>query len=141
MRWNACMRRLDLTLYSHSKEVLVNGVRTHVNCKRKIPPTRSSEEGRTHDASLSRTASPIHYLLSYSGPQESWHTITESGRTNQTNTIRLKVRGGRGGRGRGGERLRESHRTVMTCGDIQLSTWHAGELKDKDIGVRVRTCV
>ena len=37
--WNACVHRLDLCLYSHSKEFLRNGARTHVNSKGKIPST------------------------------------------------------------------------------------------------------
>ena len=49
------------------KEFLGNGVRTHVNSKGKIP-TGSSEEDGTRDAASRRTASPIHYRLSYSGP-------------------------------------------------------------------------
>ena len=37
MRWNACVHRLDLGLYSHPKEVFLgNGVWTHVNSKGKI---------------------------------------------------------------------------------------------------------
>ena len=34
------MHRLDLGLYSHPKEFWVNGVRTHVSSKGKIPSTR-----------------------------------------------------------------------------------------------------
>ena len=45
-----------------------NGVRTHVNSEGKIPSTRSSESDRTLDAGSRRTANPIHYRLSYSGP-------------------------------------------------------------------------
>ena len=37
VRWNACVHRLDLGLYSHAKEFLGNGVRTHVNSKGKSP--------------------------------------------------------------------------------------------------------
>ena len=77
------MHRLDLGLYSHSKEVFVffwggggvgeggrgwGGVRTHVNSKRKKIFHRDSEEGRTRDALSCRTAGPTHYLLSSSGP-------------------------------------------------------------------------
>ena len=36
LRWNACVHRLDLGLYSHLKEFSGNGVRTHVNSKGKI---------------------------------------------------------------------------------------------------------
>ena len=39
VRWNACVHRLELGLYSHWKEFLGNGVRTHVNSKGKIPST------------------------------------------------------------------------------------------------------
>ena len=63
------MHRLDLGLYSHSKEFLGNGVRTHVNFKGKMrPPTGGSKQDRTRDAVLRRIASPTHYQLSYSGP-------------------------------------------------------------------------
>ena len=37
-RWNACVHRLGLGIYSHPKEFLGNGVRVHVNSKgEKIP--------------------------------------------------------------------------------------------------------
>ena len=39
VRWNACVHRLRLGLYSHPKEFSGNGVRTHVNSKGKIPST------------------------------------------------------------------------------------------------------
>ena len=39
MRWNACVHRLGLGLYSHPKEFGGNGVRTYVNSKGKIPST------------------------------------------------------------------------------------------------------
>ena len=61
LRWNACVHRLDLGLYSHPKEFLGNGVRNHVNSKAKIPSTGGSEEVQTHDAASCRTASPTHY--------------------------------------------------------------------------------
>ena len=50
VRWNACVHRLDLGLYSHPKGFLGNGVRNHVNPKGKMPSTGGSEEGRMHDA-------------------------------------------------------------------------------------------
>ena len=68
VRWNACVHRLDLGLYSHPKELLGNGVRADVNSKGKIPSTGGSRESRTCDAASRRTASPTHYRLSYSGP-------------------------------------------------------------------------
>ena len=37
VRWNACQHRLDLGLYSHPKEFIGNGVRTHVNSQGKNP--------------------------------------------------------------------------------------------------------
>ena len=61
VRWNACVHRLDLSLYSHLKEFWGNGVRTHANSKGKIPSTGSSEEDGTHDAASYRTVSPTHY--------------------------------------------------------------------------------
>ena len=65
---NACVHRLDLGLYSHPKEFVGNGVRTHVNSEGKIPSSRGSEEDPTHNAGSGRTASPAHYPLNYSGP-------------------------------------------------------------------------
>ena len=40
VRCNACVHRLDHSLYSHLKEFSGNGVRTHVNSKGKMPSTR-----------------------------------------------------------------------------------------------------
>ena len=51
-----------------SEKALVNGVRTHINSKGKIPSTMGFEEGRTHDAASCKTASPPCYRLSYLGP-------------------------------------------------------------------------
>ena len=68
MRWNACVHGLDVGLYSHPKEFLENGVRTHENSKGKIPSTGGSEDGQTRDSASRRTASPMLYRLSYSGP-------------------------------------------------------------------------
>ena len=68
VRWNACVHRLDLGLYSDPKEFWGNGVRSHANSKWKAPSTGSSEEDRTHDAASLSTASPPLYRLSYSGP-------------------------------------------------------------------------
>ena len=68
VRWNACVHRLDLGIYSLPKEVFGSGgggggrggVRTHVNSKRKIPSTEnfSSEEDRTHDAASRSDSEP-----------------------------------------------------------------------------------
>ena len=60
MRRNASVHRQDLSLYSHLKEYLGNGVRAHVNSKGKIPSTRSSED-QTHETASHRAASPTHY--------------------------------------------------------------------------------
>ena len=35
VKWNACVHRLDLSLYSHPKEFAGNVVRTNVNSKGK----------------------------------------------------------------------------------------------------------
>ena len=63
VRWNACVQRLDLGVYSHPKKCFGNGVRTHVNPRGKspLPEKISPEEDRTHDAASNRTASPTHY--------------------------------------------------------------------------------
>ena len=82
VQWNTCVPRLDLGLYSHSKEFWENGVGTHVNSKGKIPSTGkfSPEEYRIHDAASSRTVSPTHYQLSYSGPSNNFKlTNTKAG--------------------------------------------------------------
>ena len=68
VRWNACVHRLHLGLYTHPKEFWGNGVRTHVYSKRKIPFIGGSEEGGTRDAASRRTGSPTHYRVNYSGP-------------------------------------------------------------------------
>ena len=41
VRWNACVHRLDLSLYSHPEEFWGNGVTTHVHFNGKIPSTRT----------------------------------------------------------------------------------------------------
>ena len=61
--------------------VLRNGVRTHVNSKRKIPSTVGSEEGRTRSAGSRRTVSPRHYRLSYPDPLSCWSRQTSVGKT------------------------------------------------------------
>ena len=50
------------------KRIFGNGVRTHINSKRKISSTVGSEEDRTCGVASCRTASPTHYQLSYSSP-------------------------------------------------------------------------
>ena len=62
------VHKLALVLYSHPKECLGNGVRTHVNPKGKISSSRDSAEGQTRNAASHRTASPTHYRLSYPDP-------------------------------------------------------------------------
>ena len=60
VRCNACVHRLNLGFFSHLKEFIGNGVRTHVNSKGEIHFTRSSEEDPTHNAASCRTASSTH---------------------------------------------------------------------------------
>ena len=70
VRWNACVHRLDLGIYSHPKEFWGKGVRNHVNSKGKIPSTRK--------ILLLKGSNPRHYIkqdsepntlpMSYSGP-------------------------------------------------------------------------
>ena len=68
VRWNACVHRLDLGLYSHPKEFFLEGVKevgVRVGMesepmltprgKSRLPEKFSREEDRTHDAASSRT--------------------------------------------------------------------------------------
>ena len=57
VRWNACVHRLDLGLYSHPKEFWGNGIWTHVNSKGKIPSTGKFPQRRIEPSTL-WTASP-----------------------------------------------------------------------------------
>ena len=57
VRWNACVHRLDLGLYSHPKEFLGNEVWTHVDSKGKIPSTGKFPQRRIEPVTL-WTASP-----------------------------------------------------------------------------------
>ena len=69
VRWNACVHRLDLGLYSHPKEVGEGGGGSNESepmlTPRKKSPLREkkkiSEEDQTHDTASNRTASPTHY--------------------------------------------------------------------------------
>ena len=62
VRWNACVHRLDLGLYSHPKEVW--GIESEPMLtpreKSPLPEKFPSKEDRIHDAASSRTASPTH---------------------------------------------------------------------------------
>ena len=58
VQWNVCVYILDFGLYSHTKQFLGKGGRTHVNSKGKILSTGGSEEGRTLNAASRRKASP-----------------------------------------------------------------------------------
>ena len=71
VRCNAWMHRLDHGLYSHPKEFGSMKSEPMFTPREKSPLAGkkfSSQEDRTHDAVSSRTASPIHYQVSYSGP-------------------------------------------------------------------------
>ena len=59
VRWNACMHRLDLGLYSHPKEFWGNGVWTHVNSKGKIPSTGNCPQRRIEPATLWQRAQAL----------------------------------------------------------------------------------
>ena len=67
VQWNACVHSVDFSL--SSERVLGRmDLETMSTVRVKIPSTKDSEEGRTHNAASHRTASPTHYQLSYSGP-------------------------------------------------------------------------
>ena len=59
VRWNACVHRLDLGLYSHPKEFWGNGVWTHVNSKGKIPSTGKCPQRRIEPATLWQRAQAL----------------------------------------------------------------------------------
>ena len=78
VRWNACVHRLDLGLYSHPKELFLFvgffgvflGGGGGVESKTMLtpwgkPPLPEAQEGRTRDAASRRTASPTHYRNSF----------------------------------------------------------------------------
>ena len=71
MRWNACVHRLDLILYSHPKEFWGNGVGTHFNSKGKIPSTRKILlRGRSNLQHCTKQDSKPNTLpMSYSDPK------------------------------------------------------------------------
>ena len=84
IQWNVCVHRLDLGLYSHPKEFLGNGVRTHSNSMEILHSTGGSEEGRTRGAALRRTVSPTHYWLSYSSHLMGWWSLFHSCHSSST---------------------------------------------------------
>ena len=59
LRWNACVHRLDLGLYSHPKEFWGNGVWTHVNSKGKIPSTGKCPQRSIEPATLWQRAQAL----------------------------------------------------------------------------------
>ena len=83
MRWNTCVHRLDLGLYSHPKEFWGNGVRTHANSKGKIPstgkkilPAERSNPGRCIKQDSGLNTLPV----SYSGPLSGFYLAYMDGR-------------------------------------------------------------
>ena len=64
------MHRLDLGLYSHPKQFLRNGVRTHVNCKENIPTTRKIllRVGSNPRHCTKQDSEPNTLPMNYSGP-------------------------------------------------------------------------
>ena len=68
VRWNACVHRLDLGLYSHPKSFGGIESETMLTSREKssLLEKSSSEEDRTHNAASCRTVSLTHYQLSYS---------------------------------------------------------------------------
>ena len=68
VRWNKCVHRLDLGLYSNPKEFWGNGARNHVSSKGKIPSTGGSEEVRTRDTQDSESNTlPTEIFQPYQG--------------------------------------------------------------------------
>ena len=87
VRWNACVHTLDLSLYSHPKKFLGNGVRTHVKSKGKIPSigTFLLREGLNLRRCTKQDSEPNTLPTSYSDPTHwdhyfsptDWHGSTE----------------------------------------------------------------
>ena len=63
MQWNACMRRLDLGLYSHPKSCWGMESEPMLTPREKslIPEKFSVEEEQTNDDASSKTLSPTRY--------------------------------------------------------------------------------
>ena len=70
VQWNACVNRLDIGLYSHPKQFLGNGVRTHAYSKGKIPSTgKFLLKGRSNPRCCIKLDSEPNTLpMSYSSP-------------------------------------------------------------------------
>ena len=71
-RWNACVHRLDLGLYSHPKEFWENGVKTYINSKGKIPYTgKNSPQSRIERPNrlIKQDSEPSTLPTSCSGPR------------------------------------------------------------------------
>ena len=71
MQWNACVHRLDLSLYSVFNEFLGNGVRTYVNSKGKIPSAGKKvlpRGGSNPRCCIMLHSEPNTLPTSYSGP-------------------------------------------------------------------------
>ena len=70
VRWNACVHRLDLALYSHPREF--GGMESEPMLTPRENPLYlkkiSIEEDETRDAASSRTASPTHYQQAIPAP-------------------------------------------------------------------------
>ena len=70
VRWYACVHRLDLSLYSHPKEVFREWSQNPCYLQGKNPLywKKLSPEDGTHDPASSRTASPTHYQRAIPAP-------------------------------------------------------------------------
>ena len=82
VRWNACVYRLDLGLYSHPIEYGGNGVRTHVISNGRIPSTGNMipRGGSNPRRCIKQDSQPNTLPASYSGPhqgQRAQHTTSE----------------------------------------------------------------
>ena len=71
VRWNACVHRIDLGLYSHSKAFRGNGFKTRVNSKGKIHSTGKILHRRVSNPRrcIKHDKQPNTLPTSYSGPQ------------------------------------------------------------------------
>ena len=98
VRWNACVHRLDLGLYSHPKEFWGNGVWTHVNSKGKIPSTGKCPQRSIEPATLWQRAQALFV------PFEMSQVVTERERGGKEREKKRGRKGGRERKGRGRKR-------------------------------------
>ena len=82
VRWNACVHRLDLGLYSYPKEFWGNGVRSHVKSKGKSPLQEKEKillrGGSNPQRCIKQDSKPNTLPTSCSGPRSEIRNVSSS---------------------------------------------------------------